>query len=115
MDAPNPSVARSIQISDRELKERLESLGYEVPPLTNTVKEILFRKLNQLDEASRDSRRTVQELAVTIFYRLKKIPEDLDDNDEDEEEEDVSEEEDYWTEEEEEEETEDEEEEEIEE
>ena len=45
------------RISDYELRERLESHGYNVPPITDTTRTVLFKKLNQLDEASRDSRR----------------------------------------------------------
>ena len=41
-------------ISDLELKRRLEAHNYPVPPITETTKKILVKKLNQLDkEASR--------------------------------------------------------------
>ena len=39
----------SRRISDGELRERLEDHGYNVPPITDTTRAILIKKLGQLD------------------------------------------------------------------
>jgi len=41
------------RISDSELRERLEEHGYNVPPITDTTRAILIKKLSQLDTASK--------------------------------------------------------------
>ena len=41
------------RISDSELRERLEEHGYNVPPITDTTRAILIKKLSQLDSASK--------------------------------------------------------------
>lgn len=41
------------RISDSELRERLEEHGYNVPPITDTTRAILIKKLTQLDTASK--------------------------------------------------------------
>lgn len=40
----------SARISDAELRQRLEDHSYNVPPITDTTRSILIKKLNQLDE-----------------------------------------------------------------
>lgn len=50
-------------ISDNELKRRLEAYNYPVPPITETTKKILLKKLTQLDkEASAGKRRAPSNL-----------------------------------------------------
>jgi len=39
----------SARISDAELRQRLEDHAYNVPPITDTTRAILIKKLNQLD------------------------------------------------------------------
>ena len=39
----------SARISDAELRLRLEDHAYNVPPITDTTRAILIKKLNQLD------------------------------------------------------------------
>jgi len=39
----------SARISDAELRQRLEDHNYNVPPITDTTRAILIKKLNQLD------------------------------------------------------------------
>merc|ERR1711971_770905 len=43
-------------ISDLELKKRLEAHNYQVPPITETTKKILLKKLNQLDKEANNSK-----------------------------------------------------------
>jgi len=40
----------SVRISDSELRQRLEDHAYNVPPITDTTRAILIKKLNQLDQ-----------------------------------------------------------------
>lgn len=46
----------SKRISDSDLRERLEEHGYNVPPITDTTKAILIKKLAQLDAAAAKSK-----------------------------------------------------------
>ena len=87
------------QISDNELRKRLERHDYNVPPITDTTRKILFKKLNQLDEASRGSRRRYSRLDYSSAEE-EDLPAPLASSTMTGEE-DVSEE-DYWSEEEEE-------------
>ena len=53
------------RISDGELRERLEEHGYNVPPITDTTRAILIKKLGQLDTAARSrSRQEEREVAA---------------------------------------------------
>ena len=45
------------RISDSELRERLEDHGYRVPPITETTRAVLNKKLKQLDDAASRDRR----------------------------------------------------------
>jgi len=40
----------SVRISDSELRQRLEDHAYNLPPITDTTRAILIKKLNQLDQ-----------------------------------------------------------------
>ena len=43
-----------VEISDAELRERLEAYNIEVPPITITTRKLLHRKLAKLDENNQD-------------------------------------------------------------
>ena len=43
-----------VEISDAELRERLEAYNIEVPPITITTRKLLHRKLTKLDENNQD-------------------------------------------------------------
>ena len=43
-----------VEISDSELRERLEAYNIEVPPITITTRKLLHRKLAKLDENNQD-------------------------------------------------------------
>ena len=45
------------RISDSELRERLEQYGYRVPPITDTTRAVLNKKLKQFDEEALRDRR----------------------------------------------------------
>lgn len=42
-------------INDNDLRQRLEEHSYPVPPITDTTRKILIKKLNQLDEQKKKS------------------------------------------------------------
>ena len=43
-----------VEISDAQLRERLEAYNIEVPPITITTRKLLHRKLAKLDENNQD-------------------------------------------------------------
>ena len=43
-------------ISDLELKKRLEAHNYQVPPITESTKKVLLKKLIQLDKEANNSK-----------------------------------------------------------
>lgn len=55
-----PGIANS-RIPDNELRQRLEDHNYNVPPITDTTRSILVKKLNQLDQQRKQAapRKTV--------------------------------------------------------
>ena len=45
---------KMLELSDADLKMRLEAYNYEVPPITFTTRKVLQRKLAKLDDNSED-------------------------------------------------------------
>ena len=56
------------RISDSELRERLEEHGYNVPPITDTTRAILIKKLTQLDTASKTKSAAARRFGAGLDY-----------------------------------------------
>lgn len=66
-------------INDNDLRQRLEEHAYSVPPITDTTRKILIKKLNQLDDTKKKSYQDTRKKGGGVYANIDYSSADDDD------------------------------------